>query len=65
EQLENRGYRPTANWVEKQVRMCLVAHMEGILNSIESSLNGGEAELRRFAFPSRAWERGSNGEAFA
>jgi hypothetical protein len=21
--LENRGYRPTANWVEKHLRMCL------------------------------------------
>ena len=25
EPLENRGYRPTANWVEKQLRMCLAA----------------------------------------
>ncbi|MEI7462193.1 MAG: hypothetical protein WCK15_22595 [Pirellula sp.] len=26
EQLENRGYRPTANGVEKQLRMCLASH---------------------------------------
>ncbi len=25
EQLENRGYRPTAHWFEKQLRMCLAS----------------------------------------
>ncbi len=28
EQLENRGYHPTANWYEKHMRMCLVERRE-------------------------------------
>ena len=27
EQLENRGYRPTANWYEKHMRICLYCNL--------------------------------------
>jgi hypothetical protein len=44
--LENRGYRPTANWVEKQLRMCLESSK--VMSLIEINWSPSLRQLRQF-----------------